>query len=565
MTLRSPTSVATAVGSALQALGVRHVFGLVGSGNFDLAAASHEAGVEFIAARHEGAVVAMADGYARATGEVGVATVHQGPGFTNTLTSVVEATKSRTPLVLLAADTPHGDDLSNFAVDQEAMAVATGSPTMVLASAESALHDLARAFARARCDRRAVTVLLPLDVQAGHPGSELPSWSSMTPSTTGKPGHPGSAAVSRAADLIVESGRPVIVAGKGAFLADARTDLERLAEGIGGLVGTTALAKGLFRGDPFDLGVIGGFATPATVELVKEADLVLAFGASLNSWTTRHGDLMPPGAPVIQVDDDVASIGVHHPIDMAIVGDARLTAGALLEELEARGHSSPGFRSREVERKIARRWRDEPYEDGSTPDHIDPRTFTIRLDELLPAERTVATDSGHFVAWPGWYLDVPDPHGFIFAQAFQSIGLGLGTAIGALVGRPDRLTVAAVGDGGLLMACGELETIGRLGRPMLVVVYNDAAYGAEVHHFRPSGSTAALVTFPDTDIAAVARAFGCEAATVRSLDDLGIVTEWLTRRDGPLVLDVKVEPSVVVPILEEAFWSEPEPEQAEPE
>ena len=105
-----------------------------------------------------------------------------------------------------------------------------------------------------------------------------------------------------------------------------------------------------------------------------------------------------------------------------------------------------------------------PYEASTAAGVLDPRTLSIALDDLLPAERTVVVDSGAFMGWPAMYLRVPDAAGFVFPQAFQCVGLGLGNAIGAAIARPDRLTVAAVGDGGALMALSELETLARLGR-----------------------------------------------------------------------------------------------------
>ena len=119
-------------------------------------------------------------------------------------------------------------------------------------------------------------------------------------------------------------------------------------------------------------------------------------------------------------------------------------------------------------------------------ERIDPRTLSVALDDLLPRERVVAVDSGNFMGYPSTYLSVPDEHGYCITQAFQSIGLGLATAIGAALAQPHRLPVAALGDGGALMGASELETVARLGLPMVVVVYNDAAYGAEVHHFGPA-------------------------------------------------------------------------------
>jgi thiamine pyrophosphate-dependent acetolactate synthase large subunit-like protein len=232
-----------------------------------------------------------------------------------------------------------------------------------------------------------------------------------------------------------------------------------------------------------------------------------------------------------------------------------LTAEALTRALEAavpRGH----WRTPEISSKLAKTWRDEPYDDRSTDDRIDPRTFTLALGELLPADVKIATDSGHFLAWPAIYLDVPDPRSFVFAQAFQSVGLGLPTAIGAHLGSPDRLTVAPVGDGGFLMSASELETLGRLRLPVLVVVYNDAMYGAEIHHFGHNDAGRSLASFTETDLAAFARAAGCEALTVRNVDDVEGISDWLARRDGPLLVDVKVEQSVVVSFLDEAFRGE---------
>ena len=142
----------------------------------------------------------------------------------------------------------------------------------------------------------------------------------------------------------------------------------------------------------------------------------------------------------------------------------------------------------------------------------------------------------------------------MFPQAFQCVGLGLGNAIGAAIARPDRLTVAALGDGGALLALPEFETLGRLGLPLLVVIYDDAAYGAEVHHFRPMGQAVDLAQFPDTDFAALAAAAGCRGVTARGVDDLDARARLArSDRDRPLVLDAKVDPDICAEWLEEAF------------
>jgi thiamine pyrophosphate-dependent acetolactate synthase large subunit-like protein len=143
------------------------------------------------------------------------------------------------------------------------------------------------------------------------------------------------------------------------------------------------------------------------------------------------------------------------------------------------------------------------------------------------------------MGYPSAYLRVPDEFGFCFTQGFQSIGLGLATAIGAALARPDRLAVAALGDGGALMGVAELETVVRLGIPMVVVIYDDRGYGAEVHHF--VGEDHATVRFPETDIAAIGRGFGFEALTVRAPADLAPVGEWVAGpRRTPLLVDAKI-------------------------
>jgi acetolactate synthase-1/2/3 large subunit len=225
-------------------------------------------------------------------------------------------------------------------------------------------------------------------------------------------------------------------------------------------------------------------------------------------------------------------------------------------ELAGRGHQAAGYRDPGLADRIAKeiRWRDVPYPDGSTAERIDPRTLSIALDDLLPAERLVAVDSGNFMGYPSMFLSVPDEQGFCFTQAFQSIGLGLATAIGAALARPDRLTVAALGDGGALMSIAELDTAVRLRLPLVVVVYDDSGYGAEVHHFGPGGFPLQTVTFPDTDIAAIGRGFGCAAATVRRPADLAAVSAWLAGpRETPLVIDAKVTADRGAWWLEEAF------------
>jgi acetolactate synthase I/II/III large subunit len=579
--------VSDAVAAELAGQGVDTVFGLVGSGNFHVTNALIAQGARFLAARHEGGAASMADGWARLAGRPGVLSLHQGPGLTNALTALTEAAKGRTPLLVLAADVSARATLSNFRIDVEAISRAVGATPARLHSPGLAVDDAVRAYQTAAQERRCVILAMPLDVQASEcawPGDEPGRAAGGRAGATLR----GPAAVAAAppgrqaaelAERLSRASRPVFIAGRGARAAGpaGRAELRRLADRCGALLATSAAAKGLFRGSPWDLDVSGGFASPLAAELISGADLVVGWGCALNMWTLRHGTLIGDGAQVVQVDSDAAALGAHRRVDLGVTGDVAVTARAVAELLDSTVTSADeaadavradpdgdepvvdpevGYRSAAVRERIAAqaRWRDVPYADESYAGRIDPRTLSIALDDLLPAERVVAVDSGNFMGYPSMYLSVPDQDGFTFTQAFQSVGLGLGSAIGSAIARPDRLTVAALGDGGFLMAAGELETAVRLGLPMVIVVYDDEAYGAEVHHFGPDGYPLDTVQFPAADLAAIGRGYGCAGVTVRGPEDLGPVADWLAgNRDQPLVIDAKVVASHGAWWLEEAF------------
>ncbi|MGW7728631.1 thiamine pyrophosphate-binding protein [Streptomyces canus] len=541
--------VAEAVGRALYAAGVEQVFGVVGSGNFHLTNAMIAAGARFVAARHEGGAATMADAYARVSGTVAAVSVHQGPGLTNAMTGIAEAAKSRTPLVVVAAEVTR--PTSNFSVDQEALGTAVGAVPMRVASPEDAVGQACAAVRRALHERRTVLLNLPLDVQAADVPDDALAQAAPPPRRTAV--EPSADEVAALAQVLERARRPVFVAGRGARSPGARDALEALAERCGALLATSAVARGLFHDNPWSLDVSGGFASPVAAELIGGADVIVGWGCALNMWTMRHGALIGADTTVVQVDDDPSALGAHRKLHLGVTGDVELTAR---HALAAPGGQREGLRTPGIAEAVATRvrWRDVPYEDTSTRDRIDPRTLSIALDDLLPAERVIGVDSGNFMGHPSMFLSVPDQDGFCFTQAYQSIGLGLATAIGAALARPDRLPVAALGDGGALMGAADLDTVRRLGLPMVVVVYNDDAYGAEVHHFGPDGHPLDTVEFPPTDIAAVARGYGFEAVTVHTRTDLKAVEDWVAGpRSAPLLIDAKVVRDRGAWWLEEAF------------
>jgi thiamine pyrophosphate-dependent acetolactate synthase large subunit-like protein len=346
--------------------------------------------------------------------------------------------------------------------------------------------------------------------------------------------------------------RVLILGGRGAVLSDAEEALLALADRTGALLATTVCGHGLFADSPWSLGICGGFASPIADELIGESDFVAGFGASFTQWTTKRGKLIAPGATVAQIDIESSNLGYQMPIQHAIHGDAKVTAEALLSELGRRGVPQPrtGRRSDLVRDRI--RSGDNhhsPQRDESTARFIDPRTLSKAVDAILPIDRVVASDSGHFCGWVPRYLRVPNARASCLSHSFQSVGLGLASAIGLAVANPGKLAVLGTGDGGFLMSISDLETALRLKLRLCILIYNDASYAAEVHYFRRHGYSIDIVQFPDTDFAAMARGYGARAATVRTFADLDPVKAWVAEgAPGVFVIDGKINPDL------EADW-----------
>jgi thiamine pyrophosphate-dependent acetolactate synthase large subunit-like protein len=190
-----------------------------------------------------------------------------------------------------------------------------------------------------------------------------------------------------------------------------------------------------------------------------------------------------------------------------------------------------------------------PHRDESTARFIDPRTLSKAVDAILPTDRVVASDSGHFCGWVPRYLRVPSARASCLSHSFQSVGLGLASAIGLAIANPGKLAVLGAGDGGFMMSISDLETALRLKLRLCILIYNDSSYAAEVHYFRRQGYSIDIVQFPETDFSAIARGHGARAATVRTLSDLDPVKAWVNEgAPGVFVIDGKINPAL------EADW-----------
>jgi acetolactate synthase-1/2/3 large subunit len=527
-------SVARTVAEAVGREGVTAAFGLVGEGNIAVVEQLIErGGIEWYAARREDAAVLMADGYARRTGTVGFATITHGPGVTNAVTALTEARRAGTPLVILAGDTARKELAHPQAIDVRAVVAVTGAGTRVVRRAADAAADVAAAFEWAR---RAGPIVLILASDLAEEAT-TPVSARKAALTAGAPEQegPDSCALAAVVELVHSAKRPVVLAGRGVATAGARDEVVALGDAIGALFATTLLSRGLFADNPWNLGFAGGFGEAPANELLAHADLILAFGTSLSEYTSKGGHLFA-SAKTVRFDIDNRA---------DVRGDVRASATALRTAL---GSAPPttGYRTEKVRAVVAAR-----HPAGADDDALDATNLAAELDVLLPTDRTIIVDLGYFTAEACRYVRIPAPRRFLFPLNFGSIGLALATAAGAAVAGRESPTVALVGDGGLMAAIGELETLRRYSLPLTVVVFNDSAYGVEYHAARVRGADPGIAQFDDVDFAAVARGFGIDADTVRTLGELRALQGRLGATDRPFLLDAKIDGTVETPWLKE--------------
>ncbi|GAA4175257.1 thiamine pyrophosphate-binding protein [Gryllotalpicola koreensis] len=567
-------TVAHHVAAAL-ARHVTHVFGVMGNGNaYFLDALLRETDAAYTAVRHEAGAVVAADTHFRVSGRIAAATTTYGAGFTNTLTALAEAAQARVPLVVVVGDEPTSGPRA-WDVDQIALASAVGARTYTVGRVDAAATTVI-ALEHALSYRVPVVLALPYDIATREVGPvpELPELRLPDPLV---PAPFAAASIERVARLLAEAERPFLLAGRGAWLAGAGEALGRLAAATGALTASTALGRGVFPDVCFDLGVAGGFGAPGAMELVRDADVAVVFGAGLNQFTMRFGELFAPATRVVQVD--VAPAATHPHVGDFLRGDARLVAEALVEALpEALPASelfpcptaAPGTAGAAVGGGRRTPWRgtfdldaarrqDAGASDGRAADgRLDPRAAAARIGELLPADRVVVSDGGHFLGWSNMFWPVSAPNRLVMVgTAYQSIGLGLPSVAGAAAAAPEATIVLTSGDGGGLMALADFETAVRSARGRgLAVFWNDGAYGAEVNLYGLKGLAREPMLIPEVDFAALGRALGAEGVVVRELGDLDRLAEWAAApaSDRPfLVLDLRISRDVIAPYQREVI------------
>ena len=537
----------------IKSLGVDSVFGLMSDDICQLVATLDAIGVRFIGARHETNAIMMAAGYAAASGKLGVALIGRGAAMANGMHGSMSSSRTGMPVLIISGDLPLargvsnalGPDLKNFPA---AMVLRTcGIAAFAPSSPENARQTLADAVAEASLGK-AAALLLPTDIQVAYADmADGPSPVKLLPKPA--PQAARASSITSAVALLQSSKRPLIVAGVGAHRGGAREAIEVLADKTGALLITALKAKDMFRGNPYDLGILGSSSHSLARRYIEQADCVLVIGAALNFLTMSSGIALPP-VPMIHVDVTRTNIGRWWHADVAVVGDATLVAQQLTAALPDRAAADKPFHTEETRRKLAAFEHTQDFQSQHTARTMDSRLLALELNKILPENRHVVFDGGNFMA--NWaYLSVRDPSHFTHTQDFGSVGLGLGTAIGVARARPERPVVLFIGDGGLLMSMGETETIIREDLPIIVVVMNDAAYGAEVHILRGQNLPVAKAQFLDVDFAPMMEPMGFEAHTIRTLDELRKLAPLLAKPEGPIFLDCKINMEVVAPFITE--------------
>lgn len=525
------------------------VFGVMGNGNaYFLDAIETQTDAAFTAVRHEQGAVVAADAHFRASGRIAAGTSTYGAGFTNTLTALAEAVQARVPLVLVVGDEPTSGPRP-WDVDQIALASAVGARTYTVGRADAAATTVI-AIEHALTYRLPVVLAIPYDVAALEAGDVPEAPSPRLPAPLAPRGEFAEGMLDEIAAALAGAERPFLLAGRGAWLSGASAALGELAAATGALTASSALGRGVFPDARYDLGVTGGFGADGAMDLVRTADVAVVFGAALNQFTMRFGELFAPGTRVFQID--IAPAATHAHVGGFVRADARLAAEALVTRIGAAEPANPWRES--VDIASARTY--DAGDDLAPDGRLDPRSAARRIAELLPEDRVVVSDGGHFIGWANMYWPVAAPDRMMMVgTAFQSIGQGWPSVVGAALARRESTVVLTSGDGGGLMAIADLESAVRAagGRGM-AVVWNDAAYGAEVNLYGLKGLAEGPMRIPEVDFAAFGAAVGAEGVVVRTLADLERLASW-AREDAAsrrfLLLDLRISGDVIAPYQQE--------------
>ena len=549
------TNAADAVVATLAAAGVNKVFGVIGTSTMDIAdAIGRDPRLEFVSAREEEAAAHMADGYARATGRVGVVLAHVGPGALRQMYGIGTAFKDRVPMVVLTGNevlraTDSQMREGYHVVDILDLYRPITKATLQLREAGDASVSVARALWLAASGRPGPVLLdLPKSslkqpfegrwITTGMLSDQVPPKRIPAAETD----------LRAAAAALEEATTPVVFAGGGIHWSGAHDALLALAESRNLPVLTTDGGRGSIPEDhALSLGVIARQAGDAVARsLLSEADLVLAIGTPLSDVSTFEWSAWSDEATVIQVDisDDLAHKG--DSADLFVVADAREFLTGLEAVLDGREHRcTTSWKDRRAELTQERdellRLADQHEEDRP----VSPWVLIDELTEALPRDAFVSVDSG-LHSYFGKKLRIQEPRSYIRSAGFGAMGYSFPGILGALEAAEDgRRGVAIVGDGCLSMGLGEFETAARRGSPITVIVFNDARFASQQGHQQRRFEGRVVGTeFTLTDYAAIARAQGVAGWTVSNDAEARTAIREALALSGPSVIDARIDRDV---------------------
>ena len=519
--------------------GVDTLFGYPGAALLPVLDRLYDGAVRFVLARHEQGAAHMADGYARATGRVGVCMATSGPGATNLTTGIATAHMDSVPLVAITGQVK--TDLIGNDAFQEADVTGIMRPITKHAYLVREVGELARvvrqAFHVARTGRPGPVVIdLPVDVTtAEHTGEpdtslRLPGYK---PSTRGH-----ARQIRRAAEAIDGAARPVVYAGGGVVASGAAAELRALAEAGRLPVTTTLMGLGAFPGDhPLWLGMLGMHGTPTANHAVMGSDLIVAVGARFDDRVTGPLESFAPEARIVHIDIDPSSISKNIQVHIPVVGDA----AAILRELVPLVGPAP----REPWHRQIAAWRDHhPVGYEADGPGIKPQAVIEQLCRLTPDDAIIATDVGQHQMWTALFYTFRQPRTLLTSGGLGTMGYGFPAALGAQVGCPERLVACVAGDGSFQMNMQELTTAAAYGLAVKVILLNNGCLGMvrqwqELFYDRRYSQT---VLERNPDFVRLAEACGATGLRVADRADLGDALARTLATDGPVVLDVHIEP-----------------------
>ncbi len=531
-------SGAQMVCEALVQEGVEVVFGYPGGQVIPLYHVLPDYPLRHVLVRHEQAAAHAADGYARATGKVGVCIATSGPGATNLVTGIATAYLDSSPVVAITGQVP--TSLLGRNSFQEVNICGITKPITKAAFLVSDVRTLGptlkEAFRLAQSGRPGpVLVDLPRDVLTGR-GPFFYS-----PASESRPGRAnlgaGAQQVGRAAALLRAAKRPVILAGRGVELAGAAEELRRVAEAGSIPVATTLMGLGSFPGShPLSLGLAGMHGTTYANRALCECDLLLAVGTRLGDRTTAKASAFARQATLVHVDIDPAEIGKNVAADLPLVGDVRLVLAALLSEGVAGDRSSwlaEIAHWRAAAPKSARRRRR----------RVLPQAVIGELYRQTAGAAVIVTDVGQHQLWAAQHYVYERPRTFISSGGLGTMGFGLPAALGAKLGRPEAKVWAVIGDGGMQMNSQELATVAQEGAAVKIALLNNGFLGMvrqwQELFFERRYSASPLL---GPDFVQLAAAYGIPARRVQRDEEVAVALAWAEALAGPALVEFVVEP-----------------------